>query len=79
MDALTKELGFPVGPVTLSDEVGLDIGHHIGKYFIDVFGDRCGFGPLEMEVYSEINARGISGIYFLSLNISFKWFFSVME
>ena len=32
--------GFPVGPVTLSDEVGIDVGAKIGKIMEKEFGDR---------------------------------------
>ena len=32
--------GFPVGPLLLADEVGIDVGAHISKIFIEAFGDR---------------------------------------
>lgn len=32
--------GFPVGPVTLSDEVGIDVGVKIGKILEQAFGER---------------------------------------
>ena len=32
--------GFPVGPVTLSDEVGIDVGAKISKIMEEAFGDR---------------------------------------
>jgi 3-hydroxyacyl-CoA dehydrogenase/enoyl-CoA hydratase/3-hydroxybutyryl-CoA epimerase len=32
--------GFPVGPLLLADEVGIDVGAHISKIFLEAFGDR---------------------------------------
>ena len=46
IDALDKALvdfGFPVGPITLIDEVGLDVGSKAGKIMFEAFGDR--FAP----------------------------------
>jgi 3-hydroxyacyl-CoA dehydrogenase/enoyl-CoA hydratase/3-hydroxybutyryl-CoA epimerase len=31
LDAVLRARGFPVGPCTLTDEVGLDVGLHIAK------------------------------------------------
>ncbi len=38
-DALV-DWGFPVGPMTLLDEVGMDVGAHVGKVLFDAFGER---------------------------------------
>jgi 3-hydroxyacyl-CoA dehydrogenase/enoyl-CoA hydratase/3-hydroxybutyryl-CoA epimerase len=38
-DAMTA-WGFPVGPVLLSDEVGIDVGAHIAEIMLDAFGER---------------------------------------
>lgn len=38
-DALV-DWGFPVGPMTLLDEVGMDVGAHVGKVLFDAFGAR---------------------------------------
>ncbi len=46
IDALDKALvdfGFPVGPITLIEEVGLDVGSKAGKIMFEAFGDR--FAP----------------------------------
>ncbi len=43
MDAIDKallEYGFPVGPITLLDEVGLDIAGKSGPIMADAFGER---------------------------------------
>lgn len=38
-DAMTA-WGFPVGPVLLSDEVGIDVEAHIAQVMLDAFGER---------------------------------------
>jgi 3-hydroxyacyl-CoA dehydrogenase/enoyl-CoA hydratase/3-hydroxybutyryl-CoA epimerase len=43
IDAIDKalvEFGFPVGPITLIDEVGLDVGGKVGQVMFDAFGAR---------------------------------------
>jgi 3-hydroxyacyl-CoA dehydrogenase / enoyl-CoA hydratase / 3-hydroxybutyryl-CoA epimerase len=43
IDAIDEALvrfGFPVGPITLLDEVGLDIAAHSGAVFHEAFGER---------------------------------------
>jgi 3-hydroxyacyl-CoA dehydrogenase / enoyl-CoA hydratase / 3-hydroxybutyryl-CoA epimerase len=51
-DALTG-FGFPVGPITLIDEVGIDVGGHVLETMANSFGDRIklpeGFGRLLEE------------------------------
>ena len=32
MDAAMKSFGMPVGPITLADEVGIDVSTHVGKF-----------------------------------------------
>ncbi|MEA2009269.1 MAG: fatty acid oxidation complex subunit alpha FadJ [Actinomycetota bacterium] len=41
--AMTK-WGFPIGPLLLTDEVGIDVGAHISKIMFDAFGERMA-GP----------------------------------
>lgn len=40
IDAALTRFGFPVGPMTLLDEVGIDVGEKVGKILWDAFGDR---------------------------------------
>lgn len=48
-----------MGPVTLTDEVGIDIGAHIGEYLNTCFGDR--FAGVNPEVLSTLVSAGITG------------------
>lgn len=49
MDRLMKRAGFPVGPFTLMDEVGIDVGAHVGEVLGTYMTDR----DLEMSPIGE--------------------------
>ncbi len=40
IDKALLDWGFPVGPIKLVDEVGIDVGAHVGKITLDAFGER---------------------------------------
>ena len=40
VDKALEDFGFPVGPIKLMDEVGIDVGAHIVETLHDAFGDR---------------------------------------
>lgn len=40
IDRALVAFGFPVGPITLLDEVGIDVGEKVGKILHAAFGDR---------------------------------------
>lgn len=40
IDAALEDFGMPVGPMKLMDEVGIDVGAHIGETLNQAFGDR---------------------------------------
>ena len=45
IDRTMTEFGFPVGPVALLDEVGLDVGQKAGAVMHEAFGDRMKPAP----------------------------------
>lgn len=62
MDNLTKKFGFPVGPATLSDEVGIDVGAHISAYLIKALGERFNSG--DINILNDMVKAGFLGIQF---------------
>jgi 3-hydroxyacyl-CoA dehydrogenase / enoyl-CoA hydratase / 3-hydroxybutyryl-CoA epimerase len=40
LDHALVSFGFPVGPITLLDEVGIDVGDKVGKILHEAFGER---------------------------------------
>ena len=40
IDSALEDFGMPVGPMKLMDEVGIDVGAHIGETLNQAFGDR---------------------------------------
>ena len=40
LDGALMDWGYPVGPVTLLDEVGIDVGEKVGKIMLAAFGGR---------------------------------------
>ncbi len=63
IDKAMLDWGFPVGPIKLTDEVGIDVGAKVGKIMLDAFGERMsppdGMAKLmEDERYGRKNGRG---------------------
>jgi 3-hydroxyacyl-CoA dehydrogenase/enoyl-CoA hydratase/3-hydroxybutyryl-CoA epimerase len=40
IDSAAVKIGFPVGPVTITDEVGIDVAEKAGKFVAQMFGTR---------------------------------------
>ncbi len=57
VDAALKDWGFPVGPFTLLDEVGLDVAAHAGATMAEAFSDRIE----TPEVFAKMLADGRLG------------------
>jgi len=64
IDRAMKKFGFPVGPITLLDEVGIDVGSHIFKIMTPFFQTRgitCGevlHKIYDAKYYGRKNKRG---------------------
>ena len=50
MDKAMKKFGFPVGPVTLIDEVGIDVGAHINKGELEAFFRKRGASSSDLII-----------------------------
>ncbi|RXK00334.1 enoyl-CoA hydratase [Arcobacter sp. CECT 8986] len=53
IDRVLKDFGMPMGPFTLADNVGIDIGHHVSKILNDSYGQRMPISNLLTKVYEE--------------------------
>jgi 3-hydroxyacyl-CoA dehydrogenase/enoyl-CoA hydratase/3-hydroxybutyryl-CoA epimerase len=63
IDSALVRWGFPVGPVTLLDEVGIDVGLKVGKILHEAFGQRMAPPPaverlVEDQRFGKKNGRG---------------------
>ena len=65
IDAALVAFGFPVGPITLIDEVGLDIAGKVGNIIADAFGDRMAPSRTLQQVVSagRHGRKGKKGFY----------------
>ena len=73
IDAIDKALvafGFPVGPITLIDEVGIDIAAKSGNIVADAFGDRMVPSQSLQRVISagRLGRKGKQGFYLYDAN-----------
>jgi len=57
LDRALTDFGFPVGPVTLLDEVGIDVAAKVGKIMVKAFGDRMK-GPEAFDKLLADNRQG---------------------
>jgi 3-hydroxyacyl-CoA dehydrogenase/enoyl-CoA hydratase/3-hydroxybutyryl-CoA epimerase len=53
IDRAMTEWGFPIGPLLLADEVGIDVGAHIAVILHEAFGDRMAGPPMMAGLISD--------------------------
>jgi 3-hydroxyacyl-CoA dehydrogenase/enoyl-CoA hydratase/3-hydroxybutyryl-CoA epimerase len=66
MDKEFLDFGLPMGPFTLLDEIGIDVGHKVAKVLHDAYGERMKPGKL-FELLAErkdlLGKKGKKGFY----------------
>lgn len=65
MDRVMEKFGMPMGPATLLDEIGLDIGAKVSKILYGAFGDRMKPPPFMEQVVKDgfLGKKVGKGIY----------------
>ncbi len=62
--------GWPVGPLTLMDEVGLDVGHHVAGLMRETFGPRIEAAPVLAKLVEAGRLGRKSGLGFYRYSAS---------
>lgn len=58
IDKIILNFGMPMGPFTLADEVGLDVGYKVAKVLESSYGERMKVSTLLDRVYNELKLLG---------------------
>lgn len=58
VDELILEFGMPMGPFTLADEVGLDVGLHVAQTLEEAYGERMKVAPALELIHDELKFLG---------------------
>jgi 3-hydroxyacyl-CoA dehydrogenase/enoyl-CoA hydratase/carnithine racemase len=58
VDRALKDFGYPVGPIALIDEVGIDVGAHVSRDLGTAFADR---GHVSSDALQRLSEAGFSG------------------
>ena len=61
LDAAMKSFGMPVGPITLADEVGVDVASHVGVFLSENLGPRMADAVATQPVMETMVAQGLLG------------------
>lgn len=58
LDKIMKKFGYPVGPMALLDEVGIDVGAHVGDTMAPVFNARGGRSSTKAQELLDAGYQG---------------------
>ena len=58
LDKIMKKFGYPVGPMALLDEVGMDVGAHVGETMAPMFDSRGGKSSTKAKLLMEAGFLG---------------------
>ncbi len=61
IDRTIYDFGMPMGPFTLSDEVGLDVGYKVAKILADRYGERMQVADTLRMAYEDLHLLGTKG------------------
>ena len=70
IDKVIKNFGMPMGPFTLADTVGIDIGYKVATILKEAYGERMPVAPLIEKIYNknELGVKSGVGFYKYSKN-----------
>ena len=66
IDQLIEKFGLPMGPFTLADEVGIDVGFHVAKILENAYGERMKVSELLCILHEDkkyLGKKGKKGFY----------------
>ena len=58
IDKVIKDFGMPMGPFTLADTVGIDIGYKVASILNESYGSRMPIAPLLTTIYKDLKLLG---------------------
>ena len=61
IDKIIENFGMPMGPFTLADTVGLDVGYKVAKILEESYGERMAVSPLLNSAYNDLHLLGKKG------------------
>lgn len=61
VDRVIADFGMPMGPFTLTDEVGIDVGYKVAKILYHGYGDRHAVADLLKLIHEDLHLKGTKG------------------